>query len=383
MINAVLAGQPRVPSQPGQPGQERPAREPVHVSPYMLYALARRYDEFEGEAESGSSLRGALKGWYYHGVLPDTAWPALDTCPEPDLLDPEVMAQAARQPARRLLPRRHRPPRRRPVGGGRAVGGGGLGGHPRRLEPPGPPGPHRRRGRAAAAGHRPDQRVALPRRARVLHRRLQRRRLPGPELLGPRVGQGRLRHPAVRRLARLRLRRLGGAARRPVGGLRARPAQDPGHRGRTARRRTRSGPAAARRARGQPRQRRAPLPHRPLHQRPRPARPRHRADGRTTPGLVGIGSPGTGRALRPRRPQQRTHGPRRRPASAELVAAQRDLPRHLRLADRAGRDHRERAQRPARPPAAGRGLVGEPDRGRRPVGGEPGALPLPLDLGAR
>jgi hypothetical protein len=96
MINAVLAGQTRVPGQPAE--SDRPVREPVHVSPYMLYALARRYDEFEGEAESGSSLRGALKGWYYHGVLPDTAWPALDTSPEPDLLDPEVMAQAARQP---------------------------------------------------------------------------------------------------------------------------------------------------------------------------------------------------------------------------------------------------------------------------------------------
>jgi hypothetical protein len=33
------------------------------VSPYMLYRLARRYDEFEGETDVGSSLRGALKGW--------------------------------------------------------------------------------------------------------------------------------------------------------------------------------------------------------------------------------------------------------------------------------------------------------------------------------
>ena len=43
----------------------------------MLYALARRYDEFEGEADAGSSLRGALKGWYNHGVLPERTWPEL------------------------------------------------------------------------------------------------------------------------------------------------------------------------------------------------------------------------------------------------------------------------------------------------------------------
>src|ERR1035437_3935831 len=40
------------------------------VSPYMLYSMARRYDEFPGDptADTGSSLRGAMKGWYKHGV---------------------------------------------------------------------------------------------------------------------------------------------------------------------------------------------------------------------------------------------------------------------------------------------------------------------------
>ena len=34
------------------------------VSPYMLYSMARRYDEFPGsKSDTGSSLRGALKGW--------------------------------------------------------------------------------------------------------------------------------------------------------------------------------------------------------------------------------------------------------------------------------------------------------------------------------
>ena len=36
---------------------------PTHASPYMAYALARRYDDYQGSADVGSSLRGALKGW--------------------------------------------------------------------------------------------------------------------------------------------------------------------------------------------------------------------------------------------------------------------------------------------------------------------------------
>jgi hypothetical protein len=44
------------------------------VSPRMLYELARRYDEWPGEAYEGSSARGAIKGWAKHGVCPRTAW---------------------------------------------------------------------------------------------------------------------------------------------------------------------------------------------------------------------------------------------------------------------------------------------------------------------
>jgi hypothetical protein len=83
MVNAILASQ----------------SDDVHVSPYMLYALARRYDEFEGEADVGSSLRGALKGWYYHGVLPDTDWPSLDMTTEPDLdLEEDIAGLALQRP---------------------------------------------------------------------------------------------------------------------------------------------------------------------------------------------------------------------------------------------------------------------------------------------
>lgn len=39
------------------------------VAPFMLYSMARRYDEFPGSvADEGSSARGALKGWFRHGV---------------------------------------------------------------------------------------------------------------------------------------------------------------------------------------------------------------------------------------------------------------------------------------------------------------------------
>lgn len=54
------------------------------VSPYMLYRLARRYDPFPGEAEAGSSLRAAFKGWFNHGVALESTWGRLDMNPEPD-----------------------------------------------------------------------------------------------------------------------------------------------------------------------------------------------------------------------------------------------------------------------------------------------------------
>jgi hypothetical protein len=46
------------------------------VSPFMLYSMARRYDEFPGDPDidTGSSLRGAIKGWYKHGACSDRLW---------------------------------------------------------------------------------------------------------------------------------------------------------------------------------------------------------------------------------------------------------------------------------------------------------------------
>ena len=70
----------------GTSGARRPvARRGTRVSPYMLYRLARRYDEFPGEADAGSSLRGAFKGWFHHGVALSSQWPTLELEDEPDL----------------------------------------------------------------------------------------------------------------------------------------------------------------------------------------------------------------------------------------------------------------------------------------------------------
>ncbi len=48
------------------------------VSPFMLYSMARRYDEFPGnpDVDTGSSARGAMKGWFKYGVCEYTLWPA-------------------------------------------------------------------------------------------------------------------------------------------------------------------------------------------------------------------------------------------------------------------------------------------------------------------
>ena len=44
------------------------------VSAQMLYAMAKRYDEWPGEDYEGSSARGAMKGWHKHGVCADKLW---------------------------------------------------------------------------------------------------------------------------------------------------------------------------------------------------------------------------------------------------------------------------------------------------------------------
>jgi len=59
-------------------------RRPVWpISGYMLYHMARQYDEWADDAaDTGSSLRGALKGWSKHGACCDRLWTTLERPPE-------------------------------------------------------------------------------------------------------------------------------------------------------------------------------------------------------------------------------------------------------------------------------------------------------------
>lgn len=47
----------------------------ARISPRMLYENAKRYDEWPGRNYEGSSCRGAVKGWYKHGVCLEKLWP--------------------------------------------------------------------------------------------------------------------------------------------------------------------------------------------------------------------------------------------------------------------------------------------------------------------
>lgn len=51
-------------------------RDPTadEVSAWMLYAMAKRYDEWPGEDYDGSSARGAVKGWYKNGLCSLALW---------------------------------------------------------------------------------------------------------------------------------------------------------------------------------------------------------------------------------------------------------------------------------------------------------------------
>jgi hypothetical protein len=68
------------------------------VSPRMFYELARRYDEWPGEAYSGSSARGAMKGWNKHGVCAEEDWKYEVEEDQRDGFTHERMASAKRRP---------------------------------------------------------------------------------------------------------------------------------------------------------------------------------------------------------------------------------------------------------------------------------------------
>jgi len=69
------------------------------ISPYMLYSMARRYDEFPGSvADQGSSLRGALKGWFKHGACETELFPALEMPKAADAVEGDWWFDAVRRP---------------------------------------------------------------------------------------------------------------------------------------------------------------------------------------------------------------------------------------------------------------------------------------------
>ncbi len=67
------------------------------VSRFMIYDMARRYDEFPGVSDSGSSLRGAMKGWYKHGVCSEKLWPSMKMPKKPSA-EGDWWADAALRP---------------------------------------------------------------------------------------------------------------------------------------------------------------------------------------------------------------------------------------------------------------------------------------------
>ena len=71
--------------------------DPTLVSARMFYEMAKRYDEWPGEAYEGSSARGAMKGWHKHGICADTRWPYKSTTKSRGLTE-EKTSDALKRP---------------------------------------------------------------------------------------------------------------------------------------------------------------------------------------------------------------------------------------------------------------------------------------------
>jgi hypothetical protein len=69
------------------------------ISPFMLYSMARRYDEFPGSVQDkGSSVRGALKGWFKHGACSEALFPGLAMPPASKKIAEDWWFDAVRRP---------------------------------------------------------------------------------------------------------------------------------------------------------------------------------------------------------------------------------------------------------------------------------------------
>jgi hypothetical protein len=77
----------------------RAGRPASRISPYMLYSMARRYDEWSGTSDTGSSVRGALKGWNKHGACAEPLWEhGVEMPPVPDDPDADWWLDAVKRP---------------------------------------------------------------------------------------------------------------------------------------------------------------------------------------------------------------------------------------------------------------------------------------------
>ena len=88
--------------------KQGPLKGSERASARMLFQMAKRYDQWKGEHYDWSSPRGAMKGWYRHGVCTEKAWPNDDTATDQHLT-PERQSEALRRPLGsyyRVLPRR-------------------------------------------------------------------------------------------------------------------------------------------------------------------------------------------------------------------------------------------------------------------------------------
>ncbi|MBC7955025.1 MAG: C1 family peptidase [Cytophagales bacterium] len=69
------------------------------ISPFMLYSMARRYDEFPGSVQDkGSSIRGALKGWFKHGACREELFSGLEMPPASKKLSDDWWFDAVQRP---------------------------------------------------------------------------------------------------------------------------------------------------------------------------------------------------------------------------------------------------------------------------------------------
>ena len=97
---------------------DRHGRRPSAVSTRMLYHLARKYDEWPGEDYEGSSCRGAMKGWFHHGVCSEMLWPYMNAKGKQRFVKPQSRLGCRRRVSGRSAPttalRRIRSPTCRP-----------------------------------------------------------------------------------------------------------------------------------------------------------------------------------------------------------------------------------------------------------------------------